>query len=218
MAIDDEPMALSVISGFCERKGGYELTVFTDPEEALARLDEIRPELVFLDIEMGDISGLDVAKRLPKGCALIFTTAYAQYALDGYDLGVVDFLHKPFSYSRFEKAFDKAALVVEYVRSKRNTQVITVKEEYLNVPIPVSEILYIEAMNNYCRIFRAGNVCTQTRMTLKSLIDMLPSEGFVRIHRSFVVASDKISSFNKREVTLVSGKILPVGRQYADSL
>ena len=110
MAIDDEPMALSVISGFCERKGGYELTVFTDPEEALARLDEIRPELVFLDIEMGDISGLDVAKRLPKGCALIFTTAYAQYALDGYDLGVVDFLHKPFSYSRFEKAVEKASL------------------------------------------------------------------------------------------------------------
>ena len=67
MAIDDEPMALSVISGFCERKGGYELTVFTDPEEAFSRLDEIRPELVFLDIEMGEISGLDVAKRLPKG-------------------------------------------------------------------------------------------------------------------------------------------------------
>jgi len=73
-------------------------------------------------------------------------------------------------------------------------------------------------MNNSCRIFRTGNVGTQPRMTLKSLIDMLPSEGFVRIHRSFVVASDKISSFNKREVTVVSGKILPVGRQYTDML
>jgi len=107
---------------------------------------------------------------------------------------------------------------VEYVRSKRNTQVITVKEEYLNVPIPVSEILYIEAMNNYCRIFRTGNLVTQTRMTLKSLIDMLPDEGFVRIHRSFVVAADKVSSFNKKEVYLSGGKVLPVGRQYAIDL
>lgn len=218
MAIDDEPMALSVISGFCERKGGYVLTAFTDPEEALARVDEIRPELVFLDIEMGEISGLDVARRLPKDCTVIFTTAYAQYALDGYDLGVVDFLHKPFSYSRFEKAVEKASALIEYIRTKKSSQTITVREEYLNVPIPVSEIIYIEAMNNYCRIYRTGNVCTQTRMTLKSLIDLLPSEGFVRIHRSFVVASDKVSSFNKREVTLATGKILPVGRQYADSL
>jgi len=141
MAIDDEPMALSVISGFCERKGGYTLTAFTDPEEALARLDEIRPELVFLDIEMGEISGLDVAKRLPKGCAVIFTTAYAQYALDGYDLGVVDFLHKPFSYSRFEKAVEKASALIEYIRAKKSSQTITVREEYLNVPISVSEII-----------------------------------------------------------------------------
>ena len=96
MAIDDEPMALSVISGFCERKGGCTLVTFTDPQEALLHVDEIRPELLFLDIEMDGTSGLDVAKRLPKGCSVIFTTAYAQYALDGYDLGVVDFLHKPF--------------------------------------------------------------------------------------------------------------------------
>lgn len=218
MAIDDEPMALSVISGFCERKGNCTLVTFTDPHEALLHIEEIRPELVFLDIEMNGTSGLDVAKSFPKDCAVIFTTAYAQYALDGYDLGVVDFLHKPFSYTRFEKAFDKAALVVEYVRSKRKSQVIVVKEEYLNVPIPVSEILYVEAMNNYCRIFRADSVVTQTRMPLKSLIDMLPAESFVRIHRSFVVATDKVSSFNRKEVYLFSGKVLPVGRQYADNL
>ena len=167
---------------------------------------------------MGEKPILEIAKRLPQGCAVIFTTAYAQYALEGYDLGVVDFLHKPFSYARFEKALEKAALVVEYVRSKKTALAITVKEEYLNVPIPVSEIIYIEAMNNYCRIFRTGNVVTQTRMTLKSLIDMLPAEGFVRIHRSFVVAADKVSSFNKKEVYLLGGKALPVGRQYSENI
>lgn len=218
MAIDDEPMALSVISSFCQRMGGVELTVFTDPSEALEKMDVIHPELVFLDIEMGAVTGLEVAKRLPDDCAVIFTTAYAQYALEGYDLGVIDFLHKPFSYSRFEKALEKAKIVVEYVRSRKSALTITVREEYLNVPVPVSEIIYIEAMNNYCRIFRSGNVCTQTRMTLKSLIDLLPQEGFRRIHRSFVVASDKVVSFNKREVYLSTGKVLPVGRQYADSM
>lgn len=218
VAIDDEPMALSVISGFCSRKGGFSLRTFNDPQEALRQLDEIRPELIFLDIEMGEVSGLEVARRLPEGCVVIFTTAYAQYALDGYDLGVVDFLHKPFSYSRFEKAVAKASSIIEYRRSKKSSRTIMVKEDYLNVPIPVSEIIYIEAMNNYCHIFRTGNVCTQTRMTLKSLIDLLPSEDFVRIHRSFVVASDKVSSFNRREVVLATGKVLPVGRQYADML
>jgi len=218
MAIDDEPMALSVISSFCERKGGLVLTSFTDPVKAMNHVDTIRPELVFLDIEMGDVMGVEVAKMLPADCVVIFTTAYAQYALDGYDLGVVDFLHKPFSYSRFEKAVEKAVVAIEYIRSKKSSQTITVKEEYLNVPIAISEIIYIEAMNNYCRIFRTGNVCTQTRMTLKSLIDMLPPESFVRIHRSFVVAADKVASYNKREVCLANGKILPVGRQYADKM
>lgn len=218
VAIDDEPMALSVISCFCERKGGLELTMFTDPEKALEQMVSMSPDLVFLDIEMGNLSGIEVAKRLPTDCAVIFTTAYSQYALDGYDIGVVDFLHKPFSYSRFEKAVDKAALVVEYIRSKKLEQVITVKEGYFNVPVPISEILYIEAMNNYCRIFRTGNVCTQTRLPLKSLVNLLPSTGFIQIHRSFVVAADKISGFNRKEVNLSDGKVIPVGRQYVDSL
>ena len=218
MAIDDEPMALSVISSFCERKGGISLSVFTDPDEALSNLDSISPELVFLDIEIDGTSGIDVAKRLPESCAVIFTTAYAQYALDGYDLGVVDFLHKPFSYSRFEKAVEKAAMTLEFLHTKNTDKVITVKEDYLNVPVPVSDIIYIEAMNNYCRIYRTGGVVTHTRSTLKSLVDILPGKDFVQIHRSFVVAADKIAGFTKKEVCLLNGKSLPVGRQYADYL
>mgnify|MGYP003303455494 CR=1 FL=1 len=218
IAIDDEPMALSIISNFCNRKGMDNLELFTDASEALIRIAEINPELVFLDIEMEGMNGLEVAKQLPKDCAVIFTTAYAQYALDGYDLGVVDFLHKPFSYLRFSQAVDKAAAAVEFVKSRLRNQVITVKEEYINVPIPVADIIYVEAMNNYCRIFREGNICTQTRATLKSLIDMLPQTDFLRIHRSFVVAKDRVLSFTKKEVCLSSGKTLPVGRQYADNI
>lgn len=216
IAIDDEPMALSVVSSFCERKGGIELTVFTDPEEALSCLDKISPELIFLDIELDGVDGLDVAKKLPEDCAVILTTAYAEYALDGYDLGVVDFLHKPFSYSRFERAVDKASLVVEFRHAKETGKIITVKEDYLSVPVPISDIIYIEAMNNYCCIYRMGGVVTRTRGTLKSLIDMLPEKGFVQIHRSFVVAVDKVTGFTKKEVCLINGKSLPAGRLYAD--
>ena len=203
IAIDDEPMALSIISNFCNRRGGIELSVYTDALEAMAQIEETVPELIFLDIEMESANGLDIARQLPKSCVTIFTTAYAQYALDGYDLGVVDFLHKPFSYSRFETAVNKASAVIEYIRSLPKNQTITVKEDYINVPIPISEIVYIEAMNNYCRIFRTNNICTQTRCTLKSLIEMLPYKDFIRIHRSFVVAADKINGFTKKEITMI---------------
>lgn len=215
MAVDDEPLALSVISRFCERKGGLHLESFTDPEAALSYASQSRPDIVFLDIEMDQVSGLEMARKLPKGCCVIFTTAYVQYAIDGYDLGVVDFLHKPFSYDRFAKAVDKAKIIVGYVSSLSGQHVIMVKEDYANVPVPLSEILYVEAMNNYARIFRTGNVCTSSRMSLKALMDMLPSEGFMKIHRSFIVSIDKVAGFSRSEVRIAGGKTLPVGRQFA---
>ena len=215
MAVDDEPLALSVISSFCERKGGMRLKSFTDPEAALMYASQNRPDIVFLDIEMDQVSGLELAGKLPRGCCVIFTTAFVQYAIDGYDLGVVDFLHKPFSYDRFSRAVDKARIIIGYVSSQSGQQVIMVKEDYANVPVPLSEILYVEAMNNYSRIFRTGDVCTSSRMSLKSLMDMLPSEGFLKIHRSFIVSIDKVVGFSRSEVRLVGGRTLPVGRQFA---
>ena len=114
--------------------------------------------------------------------------------------------------------YDKRSFAHGFKMLRDKSTVITVKEEYINVPIPVADIIYVEAMNNYCRIFREGNICTQTRATLKSLIDMLPQTDFLRIHRSFVVAKDRVLSFTKKEVCLSSGKTLPVGRQYADNI
>lgn len=107
IAIDDEPVALSIIRQFCQRSGDIELTTYTDPVEGLQRVKDVRPDLVFLDIEMGGINGIDVARQLPAGVFLVFTTAYAEFAVDGFDLDAVDFLHKPFSYSRFERAVEK---------------------------------------------------------------------------------------------------------------
>ena len=108
VAIDDEPLAPEVISKFCRRIGGMEVSVFVDPEKGLHFIQETAPELVFLDIEMENVSGLDIARRLPENTRFIFTTAYLDYALDGFELDAVDYLHKPFPFDRFRAAYEKA--------------------------------------------------------------------------------------------------------------
>lgn len=113
IAIDDEPMALLVIEQFCQRKGGIELTTFSEPIIGLEEIRHNEPDLVFLDIQMNSINGLEIADTLPEKCCFIFTTAYAQYALEGFNLDAVDFLHKPFSYERFEVALEKARRRIE---------------------------------------------------------------------------------------------------------
>ena len=142
-------------------------------------------------------------------------------AVSGFSLSIelaLELLKQVNVRKEVEDAKIKAEKLVEYMRNSNNGQVITVKEDYFNVPVPVSDIIYIEAMNNYCRIFREGDVVTRTRCTLKSLIGQLPQESFVRIHRSFLVASNKIANFNRKEVCLSNGKVLPVGRQYSGVL
>lgn len=219
IAIDDEPMALSVIQQFCQRSGGIRLYSFSDHHLGLQAIDELRPQLVFLDIEMDEINGLDIARRLPKGCCLIFTTAYMEYALDGFELDAVDFLHKPFAYERFEKAVQKAFRRLSFFQKKEEPSgSLVVKQEYNNISIPLSEILYIEAMENYSKIFRTQKHYVLTRMNLKSIQNLLPESGFLRIHRSYLIATDKVIRFTRREVTLCNEQILPIGRQYTQNV
>lgn len=218
VAIDDEPLALEVIDKFCQRIGNIELKKFSNPIIGLEAIEQSRPDIVFLDIEMDGINGLDVASRLPKDTCFIFTTAYLRYALDGFDLDAVDYLHKPFAYSRFLTAFSKAMRRIGHERINTTTQCIVVKQDYNNISIPLDDILYIEAVEAYSKIFRLTGECITSRILLKNLFAMLPSESFLRIHRSFIVPKSKIKSFNKQEVTLNNGKVLPVGRQYASKL
>lgn len=219
IAIDDEPIALTVISQFCQRKGGIKLITFSEPMKGLEAIMEMKPDLAFLDIEMDGINGLEIARKLPPSTCFIFTTAYMEYAMDGFDLDAVDFLHKPFSYERFEKAVDKAVRRIGSFQQEEAEKNIVVKQEYNNVSIPVSDILYIEAMENYSKIFRKSQKqCVLTRNNLKSIAEMLPERNFIRIHRSYIVSMDKIVSFNKRELKLIDGHCIPIGRQYAESV
>lgn len=218
IAIDDEPLALQVIAKFCERRGGIELQTFSDPDEGLTAVKSEKPDLVFLDIKMENITGLAIASQLPEDTCFIFTTAYLNYALDGFDLDAVDYLHKPFSYARFATAFERAERRIKFVREKMGHQTITLKQEYNNVTIPIDDILYIEAMEGYCKVYKDDGDCVVSRILLKNIIDMLPANLFLRIHRSFVVARKKVMAFNKASVTLAGGKQLPIGRHHADDV
>lgn len=218
VAIDDEPPALDIIENFCRRIGNIELLTFHNPEEGLDTIRRCRPDIVFLDIEMDGINGLKIASELPEGTCFIFTTAYLRYALEGFDLDAVDYLHKPFSYSRFQTAFSKALRRIGRQHLQAASQCITVKQDYNNISIPIDDVLYIEATEGYSKIVRVSGECIMSRILLKNILALLPQDYFLRIHRSFIVSKLKIKSFSKQEVTLSDGTTLPIGRQYAPDI
>ena len=218
IAIDDEPIALSIIEQFCQRRGDLELRTFSEPQVGLEEIQRTKPDVVFLDIEMADVNGLQIARKLPSTSSFIFTTAYTEYAVEGFNLEAADFLHKPFSYDRFCRAIERAIRHAEFLKTKEQERNIVVKQEYANVLIPVAEIIYVEAMENYVKIFRNENACTVSRMSLKSIFELLPASDFVRIHRSYIVAKNRIRGFSKHHVQLSTGPELPVGRRYVDEM
>ncbi|MCM1311274.1 MAG: LytTR family DNA-binding domain-containing protein [Bacteroides sp.] len=221
IAIDDEPMALSIICKYCERRGGVELETYTSPRAGMQRILEARPDIVFLDIEMNGTSGIELARRLPGGCALIFTTAFAQYAVDGFEVNAVDFLHKPYFYDRFHKAMDKAE---QWLRmndllaiSEAASRQLILKAEYKNVAVAIDNICYIESMDNYIRVHLADQTSVMSKMSLRSIEEMLPADEFIRVHRSYVVPKSRIVRFTRTEIVLnKNGKVIPVGRKYID--
>lgn len=218
IAIDDEPIALSVISNFCNRIGGLELTVYSDPHAGLEAINAGAPDIVFLDIEMNDISGLSIAKHISPHTLFIFTTAYPQYALDGFELDAVDFLHKPFSFERFKNAIDKAFRRLNASTGGLEKKNIIVKQSYANISIAVNDILYVEAMENYAKIHKLDGTYTLAHNSLKNILSSLAPYGFIRTHRSFVVAIKHIARFNRQCLILSDDTLLPIGRSYVRNL
>ncbi|MBD5273007.1 MAG: response regulator transcription factor [Bacteroides sp.] len=218
VAIDDEPLALDIIDNFCQRLGNVALKKFTDPKEGLEYILNDQPDIVFLDIEMDAMDGITIASQLPADCCFIFTTAYLKYALNGFDLDAVDYLHKPFAFGRFQVAFAKALRRIGRQPIQTSSQCIVLKQDYNNISIPLDDIMYIEAVEGYSKIFRSSGECVMSRILLKNILAMLPANDFLRIHRSFIVSRSKVQSFKKQELMLSNGKTLPVGRLYAPDL
>lgn len=223
IAIDDEPIALSIISRYCERRGGMTLETYSAPRIGMQRIREWQPDIVLLDIEMNGTSGIELARQLPPSCCLIFTTAYAHYALDGFEVNAVDFLHKPYFYERFDRAMRKAEQWLQMhdlLRvSESAARQIILKSEYRNVTLSVGSILYVESIDNYIKVHLADSTSVFSKIPLRSMEEQLPRGEFIRIHRSFLVARNRIASFTRSEVTLTkNGKTLPIGKKYLDDV
>ena len=219
VAIDDEPIALSIIQEYCKRFGDIELQCFTSPIEGMASIKDSCPDIVFLDIEMNSHNGVELAKELPKDICIIFTTAYSRYALDGFNVDAVDFMHKPIFYHRFEQAMKKALVWVNAKNGQiKRRDTITLKVEYKTVVVDVDDISYVEAMDNYIKAYRSGLPTVVSQITMKEIESMLPDDRFIRVHRSFIVSLYAIEKFSNRQIFLKNyDRHIPVGRTYTEA-
>ncbi|MFA5330293.1 MAG: LytTR family DNA-binding domain-containing protein [Prolixibacteraceae bacterium] len=224
IAIDDEPLALDLIKDYIEKIPFLKLErTFTNPIEGLGYLQENKVDLVFLDVELPYLSGIEFVKCLQTKPMVIFTTAYEKYALAGYDLEITDYLVKPFVFERFLKAVNKAYCnnklnaktperAVAVPEKSNQSDFIMVKTGYNTINVNLNDILYIEGLKDYIKIHLAGKTIL-TLNSLKKLQEMLPESRFVRVHRSFIVSLPKIDSIQRNRIVI--GKIfVPVGENY----
>lgn len=218
IAIDDEPLALELVKSYIANIPELELIhTFDDAISAAEFIRQAPVDILFVDINMPDITGLDLVRSLEEKPAIIFTTAHKKFAIDGFELDAVDYLLKPIAFERFSRAVAKA---VEYVRyksksSNEKTDNLFVYSEYRLIRIPLVDIEYIESLEDYIRIHLITGKPVLTLMPLKKVLEKLPSEKFQRIHRSYVVAVDKVNSVQNRKVRLTSGNELPVSDSYS---
>lgn len=196
---------------------------FSSPRQGMRSVRELRPDIVFLDIEMNGTSGIELARELPSDCCLIFTTAYAHYALDGFEVNAVDFLHKPYFYDRFLRAVQKAERWLQMNCRSGSAESphrrLVLKVEYRNVTLSVDEIVYVEAMENYVRVHRADRTTIVSQVSLRAMEELLPAGDFVRVHRSYIVRRTSVASFTRTSLTLKGvEEPIPIGRKYADEV
>ncbi|WP_080239554.1 LytR/AlgR family response regulator transcription factor [Spirosoma rigui] len=216
IAIDDEPKALDIIRLHAAKVPFLDLkAVFTDAFDAITYLQTNRIDLLFLDIKMPDISGLDVVKCLPRVPMVIFTTAYSEFAVQGFELDAVDYLLKPFSLPRFLKACTKA-LDMHAHRAGNTPDYLFVKTGYEEEKVLLDDILYIEAEGNYLSLVLTNRKLL-SRQTMTDLLQHLPPEQFVRVHRSFCVAVGKITKIARQEIT-VANQTIPIGASYDEAV
>jgi DNA-binding LytR/AlgR family response regulator len=217
VAVDDEPFALEILSEYAERVPFLKMeSLFSDPLEAMVTIQKMMPDLVFLDIQIPEISGIRIAEVIKRPTYVIFTTAYSEYAVEGFNLNAIDYLLKPFSFERFLKSVLKAQEIIQLQKQQMSSgtgnEFIIVKAGYQHIKIFISDIQYIEAMDNYVRIFTPLKTYT-TLMTMKTVADLLPVNQFVRIHKSFIISIPKVTTFT-REIVSIGKKQIPVGRAY----
>lgn len=225
IAVDDEPLALAQLEDYISRVPFFELVASCqDAFEAMKVLSEKDVDLIFLDINMPDLSGLDLVRSLIVKPLVIFTTAYPQYAIDGFKLDAIDYLLKPFEFYDLLKAADKARKYMELNLDAENNAIqqstdgsLFVKADYKVIRINISDIKYIEGMNEYVRIFIEGeDKPVMTLLSMKKIEDRLPDHQFMRVHRSYIVNLQKITEISRLRIIFENNVYIPVGDNYKE--
>ncbi|AFK03507.1 two component transcriptional regulator, LytTR family [Emticicia oligotrophica DSM 17448] len=215
IAIDDEPMALEVIKAHAKKVTFLDLKeTFVSATEALTYLKESPIDLVFLDINMPDVTGLDFSQLLPQDTSVIFTTAYSQYAVDAFNLNALDYLLKPIDFSRFMKACQKA-----YENTNDETPKVPylfVKDGYDLVRVSIDDLHFVESEGNYLT-FKESDKKTVTRMTMTEAIEMLPKSDFFRVHKSYIINLNHVKKIERHQVW-VGNDPVPIAANYREEL
>jgi DNA-binding LytR/AlgR family response regulator len=217
IAIDDEPIALDLLESYIVKTPYLSLKgLFTNPFQAAEIIEKEQVNLLFLDIEMPDINGIQFLKSMKNLPLVIFTTAYSQYAVEGFNLDAIDYLLKPIEYERFLKAVNKAReyLIFSNQLQQSKQDFIFVKSDYQLVKINFSDIQYIESYDDYIKIYLEDK-CVLSLMSLKAIQQKIPTNQFVRVHRSYIVPVNKIESIQRNRIK-IGQKLIPISEGYSE--
>jgi len=219
--VDDEPMALNLVESYVEKTPFLELKQkCSSAIEAMEFIKNNPVDLLFLDIQMPDLTGIEFSKMLPKDTRIIFTTAFDQYALEGFKVDALDYLLKPFDYAEFLAAANKANTWFELVKGKQESilseekEFLFVKSEYKQLRIKLADVLYFESLKDYIKIWLKDNPKPiLTLMSLKSLEEELPETQFMRVHRSFIVSLKNVETIERSQI-IINNQRITVSQQY----
>lgn len=223
LAIDDEPLARKKMAQYIEKTPFLELIDTCESAiEAMELLHKQKVDLLFLDINMPDLSGMDFAKSLENAPGIIFTTAYSEYALDGFKVNAIDYLLKPIDYPAFLKAANKAKKLLDVRDSE--TEELSLKDEFLFIKsehkiikIQLADITYIESMREYVKIHMLNRSPLMTLISMKKLEESLSSKIFMRVHRSFIVNLKRITTIERNRIVYDEKTYIPVSEQYKEA-
>lgn len=220
IAIDDEPLALKQIAGYIRKTPFLDLKAeFDSAIKAIPYLQKNEIDLMFVDINMPDLSGLDFIKSQSNPPKVIFTTAYSEYAIEGFKVNALDYLLKPIDYDIFLKSANRAHDWFD-LHEKRNIKIesndvfLFIKSEYKVLRINLSDIKYVEGMREYVRIHMAGQRPLMTLISMKKIEEYLPASKFMRVHKSFIVNLEKITTIERNRIIFDNNVYIPVGEQY----
>ena len=212
--IDDEKLAREILSILILKSEKLVLVEqFSNAIDAMKYLNSNEVDLIFLDIHMPSLSGIDLYKHINQNTLVIFCTAHAQYAIEGFNLNALDYLLKPFTFERFNQATEKAKDYFSQFNNQKNIDHIFVRADYSLQKITLEDIVLIEALDDYLKIYLHKQKTIVARMTMKAMMDKLPSDKFLRVHRSFIVPINKVEIVRNKTLQIGDKKI-PIGNSY----